>query len=77
MEQGRSQHAGKLQYALLKQSAPTVHCSYVGQAARHMNVVGEDHILVVNSEHKVDVIRRGGPLDRNIKTRSGGGTTTA
>lgn len=30
MEQGRSSQAGKLQYALLKQSAPLVHCQYLG-----------------------------------------------
>ena len=30
LEQGRAQGAGKLQYALLKQSAPMVHCSYIG-----------------------------------------------
>jgi len=30
LEQGRSSGAGKLQYALLKQSAPMVHCSYMG-----------------------------------------------
>ena len=59
LEQGRSSGAGKLQYALMKQSAPTVFCSYVGQAARHMNQVGPDHILVVNSEHKVDIFKRG------------------
>ena len=66
LEQGRAQGAGKLQYALLKQSAPMVHCSYIGQAARHMNVVGEDHILVVNSEHRVDVFKRGDA--RKVKT---------
>ena len=43
-----------------------VHCQYVGQAARHMNVVGEDHILVVNGDHKVDVFKRGD--NRKIKT---------
>ena len=43
-----------------------VHCSYTGQAARHMNAVGEDHILVVNSEHKVDVFKRGDA--RKVKT---------
>lgn len=31
-----------------------------------MNVVGEDHILVVNSEHKVDVFKRGD--SRKVKT---------
>ena len=31
-----------------------------------MNVVGEDHILVVNSEHRVDVFKRGDA--RKVKT---------
>ena len=31
-----------------------------------MNAVGEDHILVVNNEHKVDVFKRG--ASRKIKT---------
>lgn len=31
-----------------------------------MNAVGDDHILVVNSEHKVDVFKRGSP--RKLKT---------
>ncbi len=31
-----------------------------------MNAVGEDHILVVNSEHKVDVFKRGDA--RKVKT---------
>lgn len=31
-----------------------------------MNCVGEDHILVVNSEHKVDVFKRGD--SRKVKT---------
>ena len=31
-----------------------------------MNQVGEDHILVVNSEHKVDVFKRGDA--RKVKT---------
>lgn len=66
LEQGRSSTAGKLQYALLKQSTPSVYCSYLGQAARHMNQIGEDHILVVNSEHKVDVFKRGDA--RKVKT---------
>ena len=30
LEQGRSSQAGKLQHALLKQSAPLVHCQYIG-----------------------------------------------
>ena len=38
----------------------------MGQAARHINIVDEDHLLVVNSEHKVDVYKRGDP--RKIKT---------
>ena len=66
LEQGRSSTAGKLQYALLKQSTPMVYCSYLGQAARHLNQIGEDHILVVNSEHKVDVFKRGDA--RKVKT---------
>ena len=43
-----------------------MYCSYLGQAARHLNQVGEDHILVVNSEHKVDVFKRGDA--RKVKT---------
>ena len=39
LEQGKSQSAGKLQYALLKQSAPSIHCQYFGQAARHINMI--------------------------------------
>ena len=31
-----------------------------------MNAVGEDHILVVNNEHKVDVFKRG--ATRKLKT---------
>ena len=38
----------------------------MGQAARHINAVDEDHIIVVNSEHKVDVYKRGDP--KKIKT---------
>ena len=30
LEQGRASNAGKLQHALLKQSAPIVHCAYMG-----------------------------------------------
>ena len=66
MEQGKSQNAGRLQYALLKQSAPLVHCHYLGQAARHINMIDDDHILVTNMEHKVDVFKRGDP--RKVKT---------
>jgi len=55
-----------MQHALLKQSVPAVHCQFYGQAARHINCVGEDYILVVNSEHKVDVFKRGDP--RKLKT---------
>ena len=66
LEQGKSQSAGKLQYALLKQSAPNVYCQYFGQAARHINIIDEDHILVTNLEHKVDVYKRGDP--RKMKT---------
>ena len=61
LEQGRASEGGRVQNNLLKQSAPLIHVSYNGQAARHMNAVGEDHILVVNSEHKVDVFKRGAP----------------
>ena len=50
-----------MQHALLKQSAPDVHCSYSGQAARHINSVGEDFLITVNAEHKVDVFKRGDP----------------
>ena len=50
----------------MKQSAPLVFCSYFGQAARHIKAIDEDHILVVNSEHKVDVFKRGDP--RKLKT---------
>ena len=66
LEQGKSQSAGKLQYALLKQSAPSIHCQYFGQAARHINMIDQDHILVTNLEHKVDVYKRGDP--RKVKT---------
>lgn len=66
LEQGRSESAGKLQNALLRQSSPAVYCSYIGQAARHMNLFGQDHILVVNEEHKVDVFKRG--VARKVKT---------
>lgn len=59
LEQGRAQSSGKMQHALLKQSAPNVHCAYMGQAARHINMVDGEHLLVVNSEHKVDVFKRG------------------
>ena len=59
LEQGRASEGSRVQNNLLKQSAPLIHVSYNGQAARHMNAVGEDHILVVNSEHKVDVFKRG------------------
>ena len=31
-----------------------------------MNLVGEDHVLVVNSEHKVDVFKRG--ASKKVKT---------
>ena len=64
LEQGKS--AGRVNGSMLKKSAPIVHCAYMGQAARHINVVGEDYILVVNSEHKVDVYKRGDP--KNVKT---------
>ena len=30
LAQGRSAESGKLQYALLKQSVPLVHCQYIG-----------------------------------------------
>lgn len=66
IEQGKSQQAGKMQHALLKQSAPDIHCQYTGQAARHINIVSEDYIIAVNSEHKVDVFQRGNP--RKLKT---------
>ena len=66
VEQGKSQSAGKLQYALLKQSAPQIHCQYFGQAARHINMIDQDHILITNLEHKVDVFKRGDP--RKLKT---------
>lgn len=64
--QGRSRVSGKLQHALLKSSTPTVHCQYDGQAARHINQINDEFIIVVNSEHKVDVFRRGDP--RKVKT---------
>lgn len=64
--QGRSRGSGKLQHALLKSSTPNVHCQYDGQAARHINQINDDFIIVVNSEHKVDVFKRGDP--RKIKT---------
>lgn len=38
-----------------------MHCQYEGQAARHINTVGRDYIITVNSEHKVDVFKRGNP----------------
>lgn len=66
MEQGASMTAGKMQNALLKQSLPTVHCHYNGQAARHINTVGSDFIICVNSDHLVDVFRRGQP--KKVKT---------
>ena len=59
MEQGASMTAGKMQNALLKQSLPQVHCIYNGQAARHINTVGSEFIICVNSDHLVDVFRRG------------------
>lgn len=59
LEQGRSQNAGKLQNALLKQSQPETHCQYEGQAARHINTVGRDFIITVNNEHKIDIFKRG------------------
>ena len=61
LEQGRSQNAGKLQNALPKQAQPEMHCQYEGQAARHINTVGRDYIITVNSEHKVDIFKRGNP----------------
>lgn len=55
-----------MQNALLKQSLPSVHCTYEGQAARHINTVGDDFLITVNNEHKVDVFRRG--MASKIKT---------
>lgn len=42
-----------------------MHCQYEGQAARHINTIGKDFIITVNSEHKVDIFKRGDP--RRIK----------
>ena len=37
---------------------PTVHAQFYGHAARHLNCF-DDFIIVVNSDHKVDVFKRG------------------
>jgi hypothetical protein len=59
MEQGASLSAGKMQNALLKNALPLVHCHYEGPAARHINTVGNNYIITVNSDNTVDVFRRG------------------
>lgn len=61
-----SRGSGKLQHALLKSSTPIVHCIYDGQAARHINQIDDEFIIAVNSEHKVDIFRRGD--NKKIKT---------
>lgn len=48
-----------MQHQLLKSSLPTVHATFEGQAARHINSVGDEYILCVNAEHRVDVYMRG------------------
>lgn len=40
--------------------------SFSGQAARHMNCVGDDYILTVNSEYRTEVFQRG--VDASVKT---------
>jgi hypothetical protein len=46
-------------------SQPVVHCQFYGHAARHLNCF-DDFIIVVNSEHKVDVFKRG--QSQRVKT---------
>ena len=48
-----------MQNALLKKSLPVVHGKYDGLAARHIAVVGENHIITTNNNYKVDVFKRG------------------
>ena len=55
-----------MQHALLKQSTPELYAQYIGQAARHINSVGDYHFIAVNSDHQVDVYKRGEA--RKIKT---------
>lgn len=55
-----------IQSALLRDSTPSVFCQYFGQAGRHINLVGDEYIIAVNQEHKVDVFRKGDP--KKIKT---------
>ncbi len=55
-----------MQHALLKQSSPELYAQYSGQAARHINSVGDDHFIVVNNENQIDVYVRG--QARKIKT---------
>ena len=54
-----------MQSSLLNMATPVVHCQFYGHAARHLNSF-DDFICVVNSEHKVDVFKRGN--NRRVKT---------
>jgi len=63
MAQANLDTAGKMQSSLLNMATPVVHCQYYGHAARHLNAF-DDVICVVNSEHKVDIVRN----KRRVKT---------
>lgn len=65
LEQANLENSGKMQSSLLNMSTPLVHCQYYGHAARHLNAF-DDFIVVVNSEHKVDVFKRG--QNKRVKT---------